>query len=151
MRSRTGVREWALVLVGAVSLLGQGERCIVDRRFASPSATLATYWEALRASDEETVAECVLGGPEGQPFAGMLWFMPPTRELHLAAFRSLPVTGGRVMVTYEVRFHPLGVLEEQRFEAGNELVRRRGEWRIARTLGNASMPEWRPIPRAVDI
>ncbi len=151
VRPRAGLRGWALVLLGAASLLGQGERCVVDRRFESPSATLATYWEALRANDEATVAECMLGGPEGQPFAGMLWFMPPTRELHLGEFRLLPVTGGRVMVTYEVSFHPVGALEEQRFQAGNELVRRRGEWRIARTLGNASMPEWRPIPRAVDI
>lgn len=140
-----------LVGCAALSLLGQGERCRVDRRFATPSVTLLTYWEAMRANDEGAIGECMLDGPEDQPFAGMLWFMPPSAEIHLDAFRSLPVTGGRVFVTYEVRFRPIGSTDEQLFQTGNELVRRRGEWRIARGLGEASMPEWRSIPRSVDI
>jgi hypothetical protein len=123
----------------------------VDPRLSTPSATLATYWSALRDGDDRTAAECVVEGSEGQPFPGMLWFMPPTREVRLESFRSLPVTAGRLFVTYEVRFRPLGALEEQRFQVGHELVRTRGEWRIARGLGPASLPEWRPIPRSVDI
>jgi len=133
-----------------VALLGQGERCWVDPRFRSPSATLSTYWSALRDGDARTAAECMVGDTEGQPFPGMLWFMPPTNEVRLESFRSLPVTAGRLLVTYRVRFRPLGALAEQEFETGNELVRVHGEWRIARGLGAASLPQWRSIPRAVD-
>ena len=37
------------------------------------------------------------------------------------------------------------------FRTADEMVRMRGEWRIARPLGEASMPDWQPIPRSVDI
>jgi len=123
----------------------------VDARFSSPSATLTTYWSALRDGDAATASECVLEGTEGQPFPGMLWFMPPTREVRLEGFRSLPVTAGRLYVSYEVRFRPLGAIEEQSFQTGHELVRLHGGWRIAHGLGTASLPQWRSIPRAVDI
>jgi len=145
------MRYRVLILLAMISLLGQGEPCQVDPRFGSPSATLATYWSALRDGDSDTVAECVLADAGGQPFPGMLWFMPPTREVRLGQFRSLPVSAGRLYVTYEVSFRPLGALEEQRFETGHELVRLRNGWHIARGLGAASLPEWKSIPRAVDI
>ena len=148
---RIRARHLALVGLAAFALLGQGERCLVDPRFSTPSATLATYWSALRDGDAVTAGECVLEGAEDQPFPGMLWFMPPTREVRLEAFRSLPVTAGRLYVSYEVRFRPLGAIEEQRFQTGHELVRLHGGWRIARGLGSASLPQWRSIPRAVDI
>lgn len=148
---RIRARHLTLVGIAAFALLGQGERCLVDARFSSPSATLATYWSALRDGDAVTADECVLEGTEGQPFPGMLWFMPPTREVRLEGFRSLPVTAGRLYVSYEVRFRPLGAVEEQSFQTGHELVRLHGGWRIARGLGTASLPQWRSIPRAVDI
>lgn len=147
---RPGAREWALVAAVTWSLLGLGQRCEVDSRLTSPSRTLRTYWEALSRGDEYTVAECYVAGPHDLPCAGMLWFMPPTKKIVVDGFRSLPVESGRVMVTYDVRFLPEGSRVEQTFRTGNELVRERGEWRIARPLGEASMPEWRPIPRAVD-
>jgi hypothetical protein len=112
---------------------------------------LATYWSALRDGDSETIAECVQGDTQGQPFPGMLWFMPPTQDVRLCEFHSLPVTAGRLYVSYEVRFRPVGALEEQRFQTGHELVRRHDGWHIARGLGETSLPEWHPIPRAVDI
>jgi hypothetical protein len=149
-RTSRGLLASALVALAAFALLGPGERCRVDARFASPSATLATYWSALRDGDSQTMAECMLDDSEDQPFPGMLWFMPPTREVRLEEFRSLPVSAGRIMVTYQVRFRPLGALEEQSFQTGHELVRDHGMWRITRGLGPASLPAWRPIPRAVD-
>ena len=148
---RIRARHLTLVGIAAFALLGQGERCLVDARFSSPSATLATYWSALRDGDAATAGECVLEGTEGQPFPGMLWFMPPTREVRLEGFRSLPITAGRLYVSYEVRFRPLGAIEEQSFQTGHELVRLHGDWRIARGLGTASLPQWRSIPRTVDI
>ncbi len=150
-QKRIRARHLALVGIAAFALLGQGERCLVDARFSSPSATLATYWSALRDGDAVTAGECVIEGTEGQPFPGMLWFMPPTREVRLQGFHSLPVTAGRLYVSYEVRFRPLGAIEEQSFQTGHELVRLHGGWRIARGLGTASLPQWRSIPRAVDI
>jgi hypothetical protein len=140
-----------LVALAAWSLLGLGERWRVDPRFASPSATLNAYWEALRAGDDGGLADCLVEGQNDLPFPGMLWFLPPTRELHLDQFRSLPVQSGRVMVTYEVHYLAVGAGEEQTFRMGNELIRARGEWRITRPLGEAGMPQWKPMSRAVDI
>lgn len=150
-RSRAGAREWLLMAAVAWSLLGLGERCRVDPRFTSPSSTLGAYWEALRAGDDEAIAECLIEGPHDLPFPGMLWFLPPTRMFRLEHFRSLPVQSGRVMVTYEVHYLPQGAREEQTFRTGNELVRTRGEWRIAKPLGEAGMPEWRPVHHTFDI
>lgn len=148
---RASPRSWLLLVLALVSLLGQGERFEVDRRFRSPSATLVTYWDALRRGDAETAWRCLTEVRRDAPFPGMLWFLPETESFRLDEFRSLPVTAGRVMVTYQVRFRPVGESLEQGFPSGNELVRVRGEWRIARSIGEVSLPEWRPTPRAVDM
>lgn len=140
---------WGCALL-AFALLGQGERCDVDARFSSPSRTLQTYWRALREGDEATAAECFVEGPHDLPFAGQLWFLPPTQTFDLDEFKSLPVESGRLLVSYDVRFLPVGSPTELRFRTGSELVRMRGEWRIARPLGDASMPEWKPIPHVFD-
>jgi hypothetical protein len=147
---RLDVRHLVIVLAVAASLLGQGERTRVDPRFVSPSSTLTSYWEALRVNDADAAAECLSAGEHEIPFPGMLWFLPPTEELSLEEFRSLPVASGRVMVTYVVRYRPKGGPLEQRFVFGNELVRTRGEWHIARPLGEASMPEWHSTSGPVD-
>jgi hypothetical protein len=141
----------ALVVLVALGLLGQGERYQLDPRFRSPSSTLLSYWGALRDGDSGRVLECVSEVRDDLPMPGALWFLPPTDELWLDGFRSLPVTAGRVMVTYEVHYRPSGVGEERMFQTGSELVRVRGEWRIARPLGEASMPEWKPVPGPVDM
>jgi hypothetical protein len=143
-------RSLLVVAVACLSLLGQGERCRVDPRFATPSMTLATYWEALRTGDAEGVWQCFVEGRDDLPLPGMLWFLPPIDSLRLDAFRSLPVAGGRMMVSYDVRYIPRGEVVERRFRTGDELVRMRGEWRIARPIGEASMPEWQPGPEPVD-
>lgn len=150
-RRRARPLQWVGFAVLVLGVFGQGERCKVDARFISPSATLNTYWEALRANDADTAEECVVEGSDDVPFPGMLWFLPPSTSIRLDDFRSLPVTGGRIMVTYSVYYRPEGVSAEQSFRFGNELVRTRGEWRIARPLGEASMPEWSPVSRPVDI
>ncbi len=149
-RGRAGWRSWTLAVLASLTLMGQGERCLVDPRFTTPSATLTTFWDALHRGDAETAWECVVEGREDLPMPGMLWFLPPTRALTLDGFQSLPVTGGRVLVSYEVRFIPIGLSEVRSFRSTDELVRRRGEWRINHRLGEASMPEWEPIVRPVD-
>ncbi len=151
VRLRLSWRGALAVIAGALSLLGQGERYRVDPRFVSPSSTIANYWAALRRDDEQAASECLVAGNPEVPEPGTLWFLPPTTDLTLTAFHSLPITAGRVLVRYEVRYRPVGVRIEQRFVTGSELVRERGEWRIVRALGEASMPEWKPIPRTVDI
>lgn len=146
-------RPVTLVMVAllAVALLGQGERYRLDPRFRSPSSTLLSYWGALGEGDSGRVLECFDEVRDDQPMPGALWFLPPTDELWLDGFRSLPVTAGRVLVTYEVHYRPSGSGEERMFQTGSELVRVRGEWRIARPIGEASMPEWKPVPGPVDI
>jgi hypothetical protein len=139
------------VVALCLSLFGQGERARVDARFISPSATLQTYWESLRLGEAEAAWECLVEGRHQLPMPGMLWFLPPTDELTLEEFRSLPVTGGRILVSYEVRYRPIGDEVVRSFRTADELVRMRGEWRIARPVGEASMPEWQPASRPVDI
>ena len=146
-----GWRGALAVALMSLTLLGQGERARVDPRFVSPSATLTTYWSSLRAGDANGAWECLVEGRHELPRPGMLWFLPPTDELTLQAFRSLPVTGGRILVSYEVRYRPAGNSEVRSFRTADEMVRMRGEWRIARPIGEASMPDWQPTPRSVDI
>lgn len=150
-RHRARPMTLVMVFVLALGLLGQGERFRLDPRFRSPSSTLLSYWGALSDGDSERVFECQAEMRDDLPLPGALWFMPPTDELWLDGFRSLPVTGGRVLVTYEVHYRPTGAGEERMFQTGSELVRVRGEWRIARPIGEASMPEWKPVPGPVDM
>src|SRR5882672_2286145 len=49
------MRTWGLAGCVGWSLLGLGERGRVDPRLISPSTTLTTYWDALRAGDDGTV------------------------------------------------------------------------------------------------
>jgi len=147
---RKRFRRTALTLLGCVTLLGQGEQCRVDRRFVSPSATLLTFWEAMRVGDAEGVWECFVEGRNDLPLPGMLWFLPPTDKLSLAEFRALPVSAGRVLVRYEVHFVPRGLDEERSFTTGDELVRMRGQWRISRPIGSLNVPIGEPPPRTVD-
>ena len=149
--SKLSVGSILAIVLTCLSLLGQGERCRVDMRFVTPSATLNTFWGALRDGDANSVWECFVEGRHDLPLPGMLWFLPPVEELSLGQFRSLRVTSGRVMVTYEVRFRPTGTAELHTFRTGDELVRMRGEWRITRPIGEASMPVWVPTPGPVDI
>lgn len=144
-------RRTLFVLLAAVSLLGQGERFRIDPRFRTPSATLLAYWEALRQGDGDSAYECFVEGRHDLPMPGALWFLPPTDDLWLAGFRSLPVTAGRVMVTYEVHYRPRGSGEERMFKTGSELVRAHGEWRISQPLGEVSMPEWKGVPGPIDM
>jgi hypothetical protein len=139
-----------LVALAALALLGQGERCRLDPRFRSPSSALLSYWGALEQGDADQVLECYAEVRDDLPMPGALWFLPPTDELWLDGYRSLPVTSGRVMVTYEVHYRPTGSGEERMFQTGSELVRVRGEWRISKPIGEASMPEWKPVPGPVD-
>jgi len=150
-RRRRGLREWAVLSLTCWSLLGQGERCEVDPRFSTPAATLTTYWESLRTDDAEAVEECFADPRQALPFPGMLWFLPPSETVIVGAIRYSAGTCGTVVTTYELRFRPLGSTEEMSVVTGSELVRLHGEWRIARASGEVGMPEWRPIPRRVDI
>ena len=135
----------------ALSLLGQGERYRIDSRLTSPQRTIANFWLALRRDDDVGASQCMVEGQHNLPFPGMLWFLPPTKEFKLSNFKTMPIEGGRVLVTYVVRYIPVGLESEQAFVTSFEMVRTRGEWRIVRPVGEASMPEWKPIPRAVDI
>jgi hypothetical protein len=148
--TRLGWRGWLAVLTVSCSLLGQGERCQVERTFRAPSTTLQAYWEALRAGDAEAARACFVEGRPDVPMPGSVWFLPSTDDLWLTGYRALPVAPSRVMVSYEVHYRDRWSGDERMFRFGNELVRHRGEWRIAKSIGEASMPEWKPKERPVD-
>jgi hypothetical protein len=144
------LRGWLAVGAASLMLLGQGERCQVDPRFQSPCATLRTYWQALLEGDAETAWACFVEVRPELPLPGMVWFLPPSDSLRLADFRALPVTNGRVLVRYQVEFVPQGVPEVRSFPSAEEVVRRRGGWRITRRVGEVSYPDWTPTSRPVD-
>ena len=148
---RARPRSWLLLLVLCLGVLGQGERCEIDPRFASPTATLRTFWEALRAGDMEAAEACIEEGDYSGPYPGWVWFMPPSRDLRLESVQPLPVRRGRVVVDYEVHYFALGASEELSFKTQSQLVEARGEWRITAPYGNVTTLEWRPIHRLVPI
>jgi hypothetical protein len=123
------------------SLLGQGERCDVDSRFCSPSATLTTYWEALRSDDAGTVVQCFADPRLAVPYPGMLWFLPPSESVSVYS----------VLATYELRYRPVGQREDMMAVTGTELVHVHGEWKLSRPAPDLGLPEWRPVPQRVDI
>jgi hypothetical protein len=145
------VRRLVAVAAATLLLLGQGERCKIDPRFASPSSTLRTYWQALLDGDAETAWSCFVEVRPELPLPGMVWFLPPSDSLKLADFRALPVTNGRVLVRYQVEYVPHGVAEVRSFPSAEEVVRLHGEWRIARRVGEVAYPDWTPTSRPVDI
>jgi len=148
--TRLGWRGWGAVLAVSCLLLGQGERCRIDRIYRSPCTTLQAYWEALRAGDADAAWACFAEGRPDVPMPGAVWFLPSTDDLWLTGYRALPVAPSRVMVSYEVHYRDGWSGDERMFRFGNELVRQRGEWRIAKSIGEASMPEWKPKDRPVD-
>lgn len=150
-RRPVGLAGWLACAGMILLLLGAGEPRKADPRFHSPGSTIETYWQALRHDDDFSAAECLLEPSVDLPAPGMLWFLPPTTSLRIANLRTLPVESGRVMASYEVRFVPLGGGGEQVFRTAAELIRVRGEWRIGHPIGEVSMPDWKPIPRTVDI
>ena len=148
--TRLGWRGWFAVLTVSCSLLGQGERCRIERTYRSPCTTIQAYWEALRAGDAEAAWACFAEGRPDVPMPGAVWFLPSTDDLWLTGYRALPVAPSRMMVSYEVHYRDHRSGEERMFRFGNELVRQRGEWHIAKPIGEASMPEWKPKDRPVD-
>jgi hypothetical protein len=145
------MKDWLALSCLCWSVLGQGEICRVDPRFSSPGVTLATYWEALRTNDTETVSQCFVDPAQAVPQPGTVWFLPPSRKLSIQAVRYAPGEAGRVVATYEVRFLAVGASHEMRFIAGTELVRVRREWRVVGPAGEVAWPDWRPTRPRVDI
>ncbi len=146
-RRRASPGQWALLALLLAGVLGQGERLDVDPRYSSPTRTLVTYWLALRAGDAPAAWACLAHGPYDAPYPGMLWFLPPTERFHLLGVRELPVQRGRMVVSYEVRYRPVGLDRDFGFRTMHELVCDHGEWRIAQPPGLTAMPEWRPTER----
>jgi len=150
-RERVRALSWLMLLWLCFAVLGQGQRCVVDPRFASPVSTLRTFWQALRSDDVDTAALCIENGDYAGPYPGSVWFMPPTRDLRLESVHLLPVHRGRVMVNYEVHYFALGVAEELSFATESHLVQARGEWHIVPPFGDVSLQEWRPLHRLTPI
>jgi hypothetical protein len=147
---RPGARRMVLLLLLAMSLMGQGERFQIDPRFRTPSATLHTYWEALRRQDLTTVNDCLTDPGLLRPFPGMLWFLPPVDEIQLKSMRLVGAEAGRMIAVYEVQFLPSGTEDLQTFVTTTELRRVGQEWRVVPAEGD-ELPAWQPFPRAVDI
>ncbi|TMQ48242.1 MAG: hypothetical protein E6K73_12430 [Candidatus Eisenbacteria bacterium] len=148
---RRRASEWVALSLACLSLLGQGERCRIDPRLSSPGETLKTYWQAVRSNDVAAVTDCFVERDLATPAAGMLWFLPPIQSLAIDSLRVVTVTSARVVVSYAVRFRPLGAERDRYFVNSSELVRVRGEWRLERALDEDGPSQPVPAPPAVDI
>lgn len=138
------------LVAGAVSLLAQGERFALDPVLRTPGGALAMYWEALQNNDAEGLWACSADPSAELPFPGMTWYFPPTRALSLEDLLYLPVDENRVLVSYQVRFRLLGSGEERVLTATTELLKLRGEWRVAQPLAEAGLLNGRPLPSRFD-
>jgi hypothetical protein len=138
-------------VLGAVSLLGQGERCHVDLQLRSPGLAIAFYWQALQQNDAERVAACSLVSDPSLPFPGMLWAFPNTRALSIEHLRYVPIDADHVVVSYDVVFRPAGGERDRSLAAMTEVVLVRGEWRVARPLAEAGIMNGLPPTTRVDI
>jgi hypothetical protein len=149
-RSMSWRRRWAIA-IACFSLLGQGEPSRIDPRFRSPSALLATYWEALWANDDQTLAECFADPSQATPTPGSLWFLPPSRRLSIYPIRNMSADRGRVQASYEVRFRPEDTGQDMHFLASTTLVRLHDGWRIAGEQEDGVIPPWRLVRRRVTV
>lgn len=138
-------------MLGALSLLGQGERCHINPQLRSPGSAIAFYWEALQLNDSERMAACSLESDASLPFPGMLWAFPNTRELSIEHLRYVPIDADHVVVSYDVVFRPIGGEQDRSLAAMTEVVRVRGEWRVARPLAENGILNGQPPPTRVDI
>jgi hypothetical protein len=150
-RPRIRWRAVVFLLLASLSLLGEGERLRIDPRFRTPSATIYTYWGALRRNDVQTVQECFTEPDASQPFPGMLWFLPPVDDMDLHSMRLVSAEAGHLVAMYEVQFKPSGSDLLQSFVVLTELRRVGFEWRIVPPTGDEALPTWRPYRSAVDI
>lgn len=145
------LRDFLALSMVCGSLLGQGETFQIDERFSTPSATLVTYWDALRREDVDGVAQCFADPSTAEPRPGTVWFLPPSDKIEVRAVRYSPGESGSVVATYEVRFVPRGSTEELSFVTGSELQRANGEWRLIGLADEVDWPEWKPFVQPVDI
>jgi hypothetical protein len=134
----------ALVL-GAASLLGQGERCRIDPLLAQPGSALAAYWEALQLNDVARVWSCSVERDNELPFPGMMWFLPPSRALWLEHISLVRTDKDHTVASYEVHFRPIGAPTERRLRVVTELVHVRGEWLVEHPLSEAGLLNGRPL------
>jgi len=139
------------VLVGAVSLLGQGERCTIDPLLRTPGTALVTYWDTLQHNDADGTRACSLASDGALPFPGMLWAFPNTRGLWIKNLRYVPIDEDEVVVSYDVHFTPAGTDEERLLSVVTDLIRVRGEWLVSRPLAEAGLLNGRPLPTRIDI
>ena len=150
-RSAAAWKTWLLLALGAVSLVGQGERCQVDPQLRAPGSAIAFYWQALQSNDAERVAACSLVSDPRLPFPGMLWAFPNTHALAIEHLRYVPIDADYVVVSYDVVYRPVGGEQDQTLAVMTEVVRVRGEWRVARPLAEPGIMNGLPPPTRVDI
>ena len=146
--------SWAIrfVLFAALlSLLGQGERSVIDPQLRSPGSAVASYWEGLQLNDPVRIAACTVQDDAMMPFPGMLWSFPNTHALWLEKLRYVPVDADEVVVSYEVHYKPVGGEEERSLKVMTNVLRVRGEWRVAQPFAETGLLDGRPLPTRVDI
>ena len=134
------------VAVLAAALLLRGETPTVDPRFESPTATVRTFWQALALGPADEVLECFVDVGVGHDATQMLG-LPPLEYVHLRNVRVEARGPQRAIVRYEIWYQVAGTEEGNSFDAGDELVRVRGQWRIHRPLAATSKSG---APRKVD-
>lgn len=126
----------AAVVLAIVALV-RGESPPADPRFESPVATVRTFWQALALGPADEALECFVDVGAGQAAADLMG-MPALQFVHLRNVR-VELRGDQcAIVRYEVWYQVQGSEEGNTFNAGDELLRVRGQWRIHRPLPASS-------------
>jgi hypothetical protein len=148
---RVGWRGRVLLALALLSLLGQGERLVIDPLLRAPGSALAAYWEAIQLNDVDRLESCAAQPLSDVPFPGMLWSFPATRACWITDIRFVPIESGRLLASYDVHYRPVGHEEEHTLAVVTELVKLRGEWRIVNPLSEAGLLDGAPPQPPVDI
>jgi len=100
--------------------------------FASPQATVGSYWQRMIERRHDEALECFVDGDRaGSP---EMFVLPNLVELHCRNFKLVWQPGGMVDVNYQVEYRITLGDSLSRFPTGDRLNLTGSGWRIARPL-----------------
>lgn len=104
--------------------------------FATPQATITSYWQRMIERRYREALDCFVDGHRGD-LTGMLG-LPSLVELRCRDFRLQWLHGGQVDVSYAIEYRIAMGDSLQRFPSGDRLHLTGQGWKIARPLLLAS-------------
>jgi hypothetical protein len=129
---------FAPLLVLALGSLHDGHASLPDC-YASPQATVSSYWQRMIERRHSEALECFLDG--GQDFGAGLLALPDLVELRCRDFHVEWMPDGTADVSYQVEYRITLSDSLNRFPTGDRVNLTGNGWRIAHPLMMASRPQ----------